>query len=266
MTMTAEALRSLPGAEIVLAGLADLERGRETQHADAVLMASERLRAAGLVVPPSPRLVPPRTASTSASPRPTPAAPTPATTRSWVASSASPGPPSVRAPADEDRIRRLASALGSRAPAGTRLYLTGGATAVLEGWRRSTVDVDVRIEPESDELMRAISELKETLDVNVEFASPADFLPELPGWRERSRFRFRAGSIDVYDCDLYSQALSKIERSFDLDLADAKAMIEAELVEPERLRELFEAIEPELYRFPAVDPAGLRARLERAVG
>lgn len=172
----------------------------------------------------------------------------------------------MRAAADEDRIRRLASELGSRASAPTRLYLTGGATAVLEGWRSSTVDVDIRIEPESDELMRAISELKEKLDVNIEFASPADFLPELPGWRERSRFRFRAGAVDVYDYDLYSQALSKIERGFDLDLSDAKAMIDAGLVEPERLRELFDAIEPELYRFPAVDPAGLRARLERALG
>jgi hypothetical protein len=42
-------------------------------------------------------------------------------------------------------------------------------------------------------------------------------------------------------------------------------MIDAGLVEPERLRELHEAIEPELYRFPAVDPAGLRMRLGRAL-
>jgi hypothetical protein len=49
--MTEEDLRSLPGAEIVLAGLADLERGRESEHADAVLMAAERLRGAGLAIP-----------------------------------------------------------------------------------------------------------------------------------------------------------------------------------------------------------------------
>jgi hypothetical protein len=30
------------------------------------------------------------------------------------------------------------------------MYLTGGATAVLEGWRNSTVDIDVRFEPDSD--------------------------------------------------------------------------------------------------------------------
>lgn len=171
----------------------------------------------------------------------------------------------MREAADAERIRRFAAELGRAAPSGTKLYLTGGATAVLEGWRESTVDIDVRIEPESDEALRAISELKDRLDINVELASPADFLPELPGWRERSRFRFREGSVEVFDFDLYSQALSKIERGFDLDLADARAMIENRLVEPGRLRDLFARIEADLYRFPAVDPAGLRERLERAL-
>jgi hypothetical protein len=171
----------------------------------------------------------------------------------------------VREAADEERIRRLAAELGRRAPPGTRLYLTGGATAVLAGWRPSTVDVDVRIEPESDELLRAISELKETLDVNVELASPADFLPELPGWRERSRFRFRVGSLDVYDFDFYSQALSKVERGFELDLDDVQAMLSGGLVEPQRLRQLFAQIVDQLHRFPAVDPDGLRGRLTQAL-
>jgi len=51
----------------------------------------------------------------------------------------------MRAAADAERIRRLAAVLGRIAPSGTKLYLTGGATAVLEGWRRSTIDVHVRI-------------------------------------------------------------------------------------------------------------------------
>ncbi|MGI8462361.1 MAG: DUF6036 family nucleotidyltransferase [Solirubrobacterales bacterium] len=172
----------------------------------------------------------------------------------------------MRARADSDRISRLTAELGRRAPAGSRLYLTGGATAVLEGWRASTVDVDIRIEPESDELLRAIAELKETIDINVELASPVDFLPELPGWRERSRFRFRSGSLDVFDFDFYSHVLWKVERGFDLDLEDVAAMLEAGLVEPDRLRQLFEQIEDQLHRFPAVDPKGLRSKVDRALG
>ena len=143
------------------------------------------------------------------------------------------------------------------------MYLTGGATAVLEGWRPSTVDVDVRFEPDSDEPLRRIAELKEKLELNVKLASPLDFLPALAGWRERSPFRFREGNLEVFDFDPYSQALSKLERGFDLDLADVASMVETGLVEPRMLLELFEGIESDLFRFPAVDPVGLSGAVER---
>jgi hypothetical protein len=168
----------------------------------------------------------------------------------------------VRESADAERIERLARELGRAVPPGTKMYLTGGATAVLEGWRESTVDIDVRFEPDSDAALRRIAEMKERLQVNVELASPLDFLPALEGWRERSRFRFRAGNLEVFDFDPYSQALSKLERGFDLDLRDVAAMVRAEQVDPKRLLELFEGIEPELFRFPAVDPAQLRRAVE----
>jgi hypothetical protein len=142
------------------------------------------------------------------------------------------------------------------------MYLTGGATAVLAGWRESTVDVDVRFEPDSDEALSRIRDLKEELAVNVELASPLDFLPPLEGWRDRSPFRFREGNLEVFDFDPYSQALSKLERGFELDLADVRSMIASGQVEPGRLLELFEAIESELFRFPAVDPATLRTSVE----
>jgi hypothetical protein len=142
------------------------------------------------------------------------------------------------------------------------MYLTGGATAVLEGWRESTVDIDVRFEPDSDAALARIRDLKEKLDVNVELASPLDFLPPLPGWQERSRFRLREGNLEVFDFDPYSQALSKLARGFELDLADVRSMVESGHVDPERLRELFAAIEPELFRFPSVDPPSLRAAVE----
>jgi hypothetical protein len=142
------------------------------------------------------------------------------------------------------------------------MYLTGGATAVLEGWRASTVDVDVRFEPDSDAALRHLAELKERLQVNVELASPLDFLPPLEGWRERSRFRFRAGNLEVFDFDPYSQALSKLERGFELDLRDVAEMVLAVQVVPARLLELFEGIESELFRFPAVDPTRLRKTVE----
>ncbi|HEU5253270.1 MAG TPA: DUF6036 family nucleotidyltransferase [Solirubrobacterales bacterium] len=168
----------------------------------------------------------------------------------------------MRESADAERIERLARELGRAVPSGTKMYLTGGATAVLEGWRPSTVDVDVRFEPDSDAVLRAIAELKERLQVNIELASPLDFLPPLGGWRERSRFRFRATNLEVFDFDPYSQALSKLERGFELDLRDVAEMVRAGQVDPVRLLELYEEIEPDLFRFPAVDPAQLRRAVE----
>jgi hypothetical protein len=168
----------------------------------------------------------------------------------------------MREPADAEQVRRLAVELGRVVSPGTRMYLTGGATAVLEGWRSSTVDIDVRFEPDSDEPLRRISELKEELMVNVELASPLDFLPELPGWRDRSRFRFREGNLEVFDFDLYSQALSKLERGFELDLEDVQKMVQSGEIEPGKLLEQYEAIESELFKFPAVDPAKLKKTVE----
>ena len=172
----------------------------------------------------------------------------------------------MRRPVDAARIREFFRALGAEAREDTHLYLTGGTTAVLFGWRASTVDLDIKMVPESDALFRAIVHLKETLEVNVELASPADFIPELPGWEERSRFIVREGKIDFFHYDLYSQALSKLQRGHAKDLEDVREMIARELVETAKARELFGAIEGKLYRFPSIDPPSFRRRVESAFG
>lgn len=171
----------------------------------------------------------------------------------------------MRQPADDERIRAFARELALEARRDTKLYLTGGASAVLFGWRPATVDIDVRLEPEADELLLAIARLKDQLKLNIELASPPDFIPELPGWRERSPFVLREGRIDVHHFDFYSQALSKIERGFAQDLQDVDAMLRDSLVERERLGELFAEIEPSLFRHPAIDAKSFRAKVERAL-
>ena len=102
--------------------------------------------------------------------------------------------------------------------------------------------------------------------MNIELASPPDFVPELPGWRERSPLVFQEGNVTVHHFDFYSQALSKIERGFGQDLDDVGKMIDSGLVVPARLRELYGTIEPELYRYPAIDPAAFRRKVEAALG
>ncbi len=128
------------------------------------------------------------------------------------------------------------------------------------------MDVDLRFEPDVDELLRELPALKERLEINIELASPPDFIPELSGWRERSPLVFQEGNVYVHHFDFYSQALAKIERGFNLDLDDVRRMIERGLVEPVRLRELYEVVEPELYRYPAIDPPVFRRKVEAALG
>jgi hypothetical protein len=171
----------------------------------------------------------------------------------------------VREQAEEDRIRRLLAALGRAARREGTCYLTGGATAVLLGWRAATIDVDIALEPEQDEVLRAIPALKDELAVNVELASPGDFIPLPRDWRERSPFAAREGMLTFRHYDLYSQALAKLERGHAQDLDDVRELLARGLVEADGLRSRFEEIEPELYRFPAIDPAGFRSSVHDAL-
>lgn len=171
----------------------------------------------------------------------------------------------MRQLADEARIGRFMASLGRRASSPSRVYLTGGATAVLFGWRATTIDLDLKIIPEADDVLRALPRLKNDLQVNVEIASPDQFIPELPGWQERSRFIRREGPLDFFHYDFYAQALSKIERGHAKDRADVDQMMKHSLIEPERLLELFEAIEPKMYRYPALDPTSFRRAVEALV-
>ncbi|MDQ5871039.1 MAG: hypothetical protein M3547_02400 [Acidobacteriota bacterium] len=157
------------------------------------------------------------------------------------------------------------AALSEETGRDTRLYFTGGASAVLFGWRATTIDVDMKIEPESDRILRAIPALKESLELNVELASPADFIPEVPGWAERSRFIGKQGRLSFFHYDFYSQALAKIERGHAQDRDDVQEMLRRGLVEPARALKYFEEIEPELYRYPAIDPPSFRRAVQETM-
>jgi hypothetical protein len=155
--------------------------------------------------------------------------------------------------------------LGNQSEQKARVYFTGGATAVLFGWRAATIDIDMQIVPDQDRLLRVIPELKEELELNIELACPAHFIPELPGWEDRSQFIAQEGLLSFYHYDLYAQALSKIERAHKQDLADVNELLNRGLIVPARLRELFEEIFPHLYRFPAIDPTSFRHSLNLAL-
>jgi hypothetical protein len=168
----------------------------------------------------------------------------------------------MREAVTEPRLRELMRAIATAALERGRIYLTGGSSAVLCGWRESTVDVDIRIVPESDRILRAIPDLKERLHINVELASPLDFIPALPGWEDRSPFIAQEGLLSFHHFDFYSQCLSKLERGHRKDRADVESMLRDGLVETDRLRTLFAQVEDSLYRYPAIDAASLHRAVE----
>lgn len=168
----------------------------------------------------------------------------------------------MRQPVTRARVEEFMKALGSGVSSPARVFLVGGATAVLLGWRDSTIDIDLKAVPESDELLRQFSVLKERLEINIELASPDDFIPELPGWEDRSQFIRQEGRLTFLHYDFYAQALAKIERGHDSDERDVQEMIQSQLVDSQRLLELFSQIEGDLHRYPALDPRSFRRAVE----
>lgn len=171
----------------------------------------------------------------------------------------------MRPPVTGEKIERLMVALGHSVSGPGAIFFTGGVTALLHGWRETTIDIDLKAFPEPAGLYEALADLKEKESVNIELASPDDFIPEVPGWRERSLFIARHGDIDFYHYDPYAQALAKIERGHERDQDDVEDMIKADLVKRDRLRELFAQIEPGLIRFPAIEAKAFRASVERVL-
>ena len=164
-----------------------------------------------------------------------------------------------------EHIRSFIDFVGRRARHAADVYFVGGGSAVLFGWRPTTIDLDLKISADQDEILRLLPEAKERLQINIELASPADFIPELPGWQDRRQFIEKSGAVFFYHYDFCAQALAKIERGHAHDLDDVAHMRAEKLIEPAQLLELFNQIEPELYRFPAVDPVSFRKDVEAFV-
>lgn len=104
----------------------------------------------------------------------------------------------MRSPTQRETIERFLARLGDQVRGPGSIYLVGGATAVLYGWRASTIDIDLKVAVEPPGLFEAIAVLKDELDVNVAMASPDQFIPPLPGGQERSPFVGRYGPIEVF--------------------------------------------------------------------
>jgi hypothetical protein len=95
----------------------------------------------------------------------------------------------MRAETDTAKLMTFMAELGNRVRGPGRIYFAGGATALLHGWRSTTIDVDLKPDPEPPGLFEALAVLKDELDINVELASPDQFIPAVPIATFRTRAR-----------------------------------------------------------------------------
>lgn len=116
---------------------------------------------------------------------------------------------------------------------------------VYEGLRQQTLDITISFEVNDrvhSAFVAAVRDLKERLSQNIKEASPADFIPLPSGYRERSPFIGRYGQLEVLHFDLYSTALSKIERGTEGDLDDVLSLLRSGRIELAAMTGYFEEI------------------------
>ena len=173
---------------------------------------------------------------------------------------------SQRPPVDRARIESFLDALAGRFRHPGRVYLVGGTTMVFEGFREQTLDVDIAYEVDDQyhtEFIRTVRALKDQLGINVKEASPGDFIPLPPGYEERAEYIGRFGELEIFHFDLYSMALSKIERGRDADFADVLALLKAGRIDFDQLTNSFERILPSAgARSLKADPVEFQRKFE----
>ena len=165
----------------------------------------------------------------------------------------------MRESVTRDRLLAFMRRLAEEAPRGRRfrIFLVGGGTAVEQGWRESTIDVDLYAADEA--VFIDIQRVKEAERINVEFARPEHFVPPLAGAANRHLFIETFRGVSFFHYDPYSQALSKVVRGFRRDLQDARRFIDTGLVDPARFRALVETIPDSAFaKYPALSPQPIR--------
>ena len=62
----------------------------------------------------------------------------------------------MREKVSAEAIEQFMKALGRASRTSARIYFVGGVSAVLLGWRETTIDIDLKLVPEANEILRAL--------------------------------------------------------------------------------------------------------------
>ncbi|HEU0002081.1 MAG TPA: DUF6036 family nucleotidyltransferase [Ktedonobacteraceae bacterium] len=173
---------------------------------------------------------------------------------------------SMRQGVDKAAIESFLQQLGKTFRKLGRLYLVGGAALVHMGVRSGfTQDIDVQVSgADEGDLIVAIQRMIERMQINVEFASPVDFIPLPKQWEAHARFVGRYGMIDVFYFDFYSIALSKMERGNSRDIADVQLLVQQSIITLDELDNAYQEVLAQLGkgRYPRITPKRFTERYQ----
>jgi len=165
---------------------------------------------------------------------------------------------SMRPSVDKRAIESFLQQLGRTFRKPGRLYLVGGAALVHAGVRPGfTQDIDIKVSGANEgELIVAVQRLIQQMQINVEFASPADFIPLPSEWEIHAQYVGRYGEVDVFYFDFYSIALSKIERGNSRDIEDVKLLVQQGMITLDELDRAYQEVLAQLGKgkYPRVTP------------
>ena len=169
----------------------------------------------------------------------------------------------VRRSLTRNGLHELMNELARSAPrrGSFRVYFVGGGTAVLQGWRASTIDADLCAD--NDAVFHDVQGIKERLNLNIEFARPDDFVPSLLGSEDRHVFIETVLKVSFYHYDPYAQLLSKVVRGFSRDIQDAGSFLDSGMVDAERFRALVNDISDKAYsKYPTLSRHAVREAVD----
>ena len=83
----------------------------------------------------------------------------------------------MRRSVDRNKLGELMRRIARESKGPGTIYFTGGASMLLWGIRDQTIAVDLKSDPEPKGVFEAIGRLKNDLSLNIERASPDDFIP-----------------------------------------------------------------------------------------
>ncbi len=158
-----------------------------------------------------------------------------------------------------DDVRTFLKKVGERYSRPGTLYVLGGAAVGLLGNPRPTVDLDYAVDLSSPdaELREAMFAVAKEMRLDLEEVTFKEFIPLPKGADQRHKRIGRFGQLEVYVCDPYSIALSKVARGFETDLEDVVFLLRRKLIAFKELEAMVLAALPHAQEFD-IDPREFR--------